>query len=103
MKEEDLDKIRDLYTIKNALDEKLLQIDYYKKAELYLLLQLVGSNISTGPRILGSKEHPLDKCFRNNKKEILNFLLSILEEEQNKTISEKRDVEMQIDKIEIRF
>ena len=103
MTEEDLDKIRDLYKIKNDLEEKLLQIDYYKKAELELLLQFVGSNISTGQKFIGPKEHPLDKCFRNHKEKILNFLLSILEEEQNKTISEKRDVEMQINKIEIRF
>ena len=103
MKEEDLDKIRDLYKIKNDLEEKLLQINYYKKAELYLLLQFVGSNISTGATIIGTKEHPLDKCFRNNQGKILDFFLAILEEEQNKTISEKRDVEMQINKIEIRF
>ena len=103
MTEEDLDKIRDLYTIKNDLDEKLLQIDNYKKAELYLLLQYVSSNISTEHRFISPKEHPLNKCFRNNKEKILNFLLSILEEEQNKTITKKRDIEMQINKIEIRF
>ena len=103
MTEQDKDQIVELYRKSNEVSRKLEIIGFYKNTDTEELLRDVANNLSDKGTRIFSTEHPLDKVFQENKKVIHNFLINILEVEENKTIKEKENIKKQIENIEVKF